>query len=211
MSQDLLKEMIAFYDTLTSVGFRNNNYLGNFSLSNKKSIMLLFKTCNTQAACHSSLSAMVAIIDNGISTSPADKNEIVRSSRDEPDCRQSRRVFLLRKMASRFELTFALILGIGFVTGKIQDQALHMMWIVYVTKGLGRLPGCSGLFSISFTSLHLSFSLLDHWGTKDGRSTTFLHPSLLSAFRRASPNFKPVHSVMLSSNLCFCLPFVLPP
>ena len=62
----------------------------------------------------------------------------------------------------------------------------------------------------SITSLHLSLSLVDRWGTKDDWATTFLHSSLCSAFRRASPNFKPVHSVTLSSHLFFRLPFLLP-
>ena len=62
-----------------------------------------------------------------------------------------------------------------------------------------------------FTSLHLSLSLVDRWGTKDDRATTVLHSSLFSAFRRASPNFNPVHSVTLSSHLFFCLPLLLPP
>ena len=62
-----------------------------------------------------------------------------------------------------------------------------------------------------FTSLHLSHSLFDRWGTKDDRATTVLHSSLFSAFRRASPNFNPVHAVMLSSHLFFCLPLLLPP
>ena len=65
--------------------------------------------------------------------------------------------------------------------------------------------------SLHFTSLHLSHSLFDRWGTKDDRATTVLHSSLSSAFRRASPNFNPVHSVMLSSHLFFCLPLLLPP
>ena len=58
---------------------------------------------------------------------------------------------------------------------------------------------------------HLSLSLVDRWGTKDDRATTVLHSSLFSAFRRASPNFNPVHSVPLSSHLFFCLPHLLPP
>ena len=61
------------------------------------------------------------------------------------------------------------------------------------------------------TSLHLSLSLVDRWGTKDDRATTVLHSSLFSAFRRASPNFNPVYSVTLSSHLFFCLPLLLPP
>ena len=69
----------------------------------------------------------------------------------------------------------------------------------------------TGSLFIHFTSLHLSHSLFDRWGTKDDRATTVLHSSLFSAFRRASPNFNPVDSVMLSSHLFFCLPLLLPP
>ena len=71
----------------------------------------------------------------------------------------------------------------------------------------------TGHFSVIYSlhSLHLSHSLFDRWGTKDDRATTVLHSSLFSAFRRASPNFNPVHSVMLSSHLFFCLPLLLPP
>ena len=66
----------------------------------------------------------------------------------------------------------------------------------------------SRISPIRFTSLHLSHSLFDRWGTKDDRATTVLHSSLFSAFRRASPNFNPVHSIMLSSHLFFCLPLL---
>ena len=47
--------------------------------------------------------------------------------------------------------------------------------------------------------------------TKDDRTTTFLHSSLPSAFRRALPNPNPVHSDILSSHLLFCLAFFLLP
>ena len=70
--------------------------------------------------------------------------------------------------------------------------------------------GVTVSMSAFLTSLHLSHSLVDLWGTKDDRATTVLHSSLFSAFRRASPNFNPVHSVTLSSHLFFCLPLLLP-
>ena len=67
--------------------------------------------------------------------------------------------------------------------------------------------------SLQFThSLTHSFrSLIDRWGIKDDRATTFLHSSLSSAFRRASPNPNPVHSDMLSFHLIFFLPLLLSP
>ena len=56
-----------------------------------------------------------------------------------------------------------------------------------------------------------SGSLNGRWGIKDDRATAFLHSSLSSAFRRASPNPHPIHSDLLSSHLFFCLPFLLTP
>ena len=41
---------------------------------------------------------------------------------------------------------------------------------------------------------HSSRCLNDRWGIKDDRAITFLHSSLSSAFRRASPNPNPDHS-----------------
>ena len=76
---------------------------------------------------------------------------------------------------------------------------------------LHQLPPKVQQGKVCVTSIHLSHSLFDRWGTKDDRATTVLHSSLFSAFRRASPNFNPVHSVMLSSYLFFCLPLLLPP
>ena len=76
--------------------------------------------------------------------------------------------------------------------------------------------GASLIFqSLRLTSqftLHFTYPLVynNRWSIKDDRATTFLHPSLFSAVRKASPNFKHVHAVMLSSHLFFCLPFLLP-
>ena len=58
---------------------------------------------------------------------------------------------------------------------------------------------------------HSSLCLNNRYGIKDDRATTFLHSSLSSAFRRASPNPKHVHSDILSPHMCFYLPFLLPP
>ena len=43
-----------------------------------------------------------------------------------------------------------------------------------------------------------------------GLPFSFLHPSKFSAFRRASPNFKPVHSVIIVFPSLFLLPFPSP-
>ena len=52
---------------------------------------------------------------------------------------------------------------------------------------------------------------VDRWGATDVLATSSLHSSRLSAFLMAAPSVKPVHSGMLSSQLFFCLPRVLPP
>ena len=49
-------------------------------------------------------------------------------------------------------------------------------------------------FSCQFTFSHSSHSLNDRWGIKDDQATTFLHSSVSSAFRGASPNPNPVHT-----------------
>ena len=70
----------------------------------------------------------------------------------------------------------------------------------------------SGLDDSLIHSLtHSSRVLKGRWGIKDDRTTTFLHSSLSSDFRKASLNPNPVHSDTLSSHLFFCLPFLLPP
>ena len=48
-------------------------------------------------------------------------------------------------------------------------------------------------------------------GTIDDVATIPFHPSLSSAALRESPKPIPVHSLMLSSHLFFCLPFLLAP
>ena len=45
-----------------------------------------------------------------------------------------------------------------------------------------------GHFNFIFINHHSSRSLDDLWGINDDRATAFLHSSLSSAFRRASPN-----------------------
>ena len=48
-------------------------------------------------------------------------------------------------------------------------------------------------------------------GTTDDVATIPFHPSLSSAALRESPNPIPIHSLMLSSHLFFCLPLLLAP
>ena len=65
--------------------------------------------------------------------------------------------------------------------------------------------------SLTHSLTDSSRSLNDCWGIRDDRATTFLHSSLSSAFRRASPNPNPIRSDILYSHFFFCLPFLLPP
>ena len=57
----------------------------------------------------------------------------------------------------------------------------------------------TSLVPVTLSLTHSSRSLNDRWGIKHDRATTFLHSSLSSAFRRASPNPNPVHSGSLST------------
>ena len=60
-------------------------------------------------------------------------------------------------------------------------------------------------------TLHLSHSREGLWGTTDDFSISFLHFSLFSTALWDLPNFRPVHSLMLSPHLFLCLPCLLPP
>ena len=63
---------------------------------------------------------------------------------------------------------------------------------------------------LSLSSLHLSGSLADCWGTTVHFTTSFLHSSRFSAFRSMIFHSVPVHSLMLSSHRFLCLPLRLP-
>ena len=56
-----------------------------------------------------------------------------------------------------------------------------------------------------------SHNIGGHWGTSDDVATIPFHLSLSSAALRESPNPIPLHSLMLSSYLFFCLPLLLAP
>ena len=64
-----------------------------------------------------------------------------------------------------------------------------------------------GHFIISSQSLNLGGCR----GTIDDVATIPFHPSLSTAAIRESPNPIPIHSLMLSSHLFFCLPLLLAP
>ena len=71
-----------------------------------------------------------------------------------------------------------------------------------------------GYYVTGSESSHLSSQSLNiggRRGTTDDVATTPFHPSLSSAVLRESPNPIPIHSLMLSSHLFFCLPLLLAP
>ena len=61
--------------------------------------------------------------------------------------------------------------------------------------------------SPSFLHLHLSFHHRGHWGTTGDFTTSFFHFSLFSTALWDLANSRPVHSLILSSRLFFCLVF----
>ena len=58
---------------------------------------------------------------------------------------------------------------------------------------------------------HLSLSCQGRWGTTDDFTTSFLHFPLFSTAPWDLANSRPVHSLMLSSHLFFCMPCLLLP
>ena len=67
---------------------------------------------------------------------------------------------------------------------------------------------------VSFCNIIISSqfpNLGGHQATTDDVATIPFHPSLSSAVLRESPNPIPIHSLMLSSYLFFCLPLLLAP
>ena len=57
---------------------------------------------------------------------------------------------------------------------------------------------------------HLSLDCGGRWDTTDNFTNSFLHFSLFSTAFWDLANSRPVHSLMLSSHLFFCLPCLLP-
>ena len=64
---------------------------------------------------------------------------------------------------------------------------------------------------MSFTFLHLSLNHGGRWGTTDDFTTSFPNFLLFSTALWDLANSRPVHSLMLSSHLFFCLPCLLFP
>ena len=76
-----------------------------------------------------------------------------------------------------------------------------------IARGLTCCKKKCKTFSLISQSLHL----IGRRGTTDDVATIPFHPSLSSAGLRESPNLIPVHSLMLSSHLFFCLSPLLAP
>ena len=95
-------------------------------------------------------------------------------------------------------------------------------WLVVLSKktnghSFGYYPFlsflCSSVLKNHFRYLisSQSLNLGGRRGTTDDVATIPFHPSLSSAALRESPTPLPVHSLMLSSHLFFCLPLLLAP
>ena len=94
------------------------------------------------------------------------------------------------------------------------SSLLSFVFVLWMSSGMC-MSGCcfqSSVFmhQIFFFS-YRSSSLADRWGTTVDFTTSFLHSSRFSAFRRMTFHSRPVHSFMLCSHRFFCLPLRLPP
>ena len=92
--------------------------------------------------------------------------------------------------------------------------ALHDEW----SQNLGFDPYCIALHGDWFQNPYCialissqSLNFGGRRGTTDDVATMPFHPSLSSAALRESPNPIPIHSLMLSSHLFYCLPLFLAP
>lgn len=70
---------------------------------------------------------------------------------------------------------------------------------------------CLLVYTQSHHHHHQSLNPRCHWGNTVDLTTNSLHLSLFSTALLESPNPMPVHSLMLSSHLFFCLPLLLHP
>ena len=84
-----------------------------------------------------------------------------------------------------------------------------MEW-VYLSGVAKRITPTSGQ-NAHYHHHHQTLNRESRWGTTDHFVTSFLHFSLFSSALWDLPNSRPVHSLMLSSRLFFCLPCLLPP
>ena len=92
-------------------------------------------------------------------------------------------------------------------TDTFEDSSPTKFYIAFIFVKLKECP----YFDHKILS-HLSpLTLKVVGGTTDDFTTIPFHPSLSSAALRVSPNPIPIHSLMLSSHLFFCLPLLLAP
>ena len=72
-------------------------------------------------------------------------------------------------------------------------------------------PVLHATINIIIIIIYPSLNREGRWGTTDKFTTSFLHFSLFSTAFWDLPNSRPVHFLMWSSHLFFCLPCLLPP
>ena len=100
---------------------------------------------------------------------------------------------------------------------KICATSRESLLMPYATSKVADQPVCCldsiiPLIAIDlFSLISQSLNLGGRRGSTDDVATIPFHPSLSSAALRESPNPIPVHSLMLSSYLFFCLPLLLAP
>ena len=85
---------------------------------------------------------------------------------------------------------------------------VYLMVGVRLTGIIASLVNCS----VVMTTCHqLYLHCEGRWGSKDYFTTSFIHFSLFSTALWNLAICRPVHSLMLSSHLFICLPWLLPP
>ena len=87
---------------------------------------------------------------------------------------------------------------VGKCRTKLKKKMTNSAWLQWI-------------HAFSFAPPHISLNREGRWVTTDDFTTSFLHFSLFSTALWDSANSRPVHSLMLSSHLIFCLPCFLPP
>ena len=98
---------------------------------------------------------------------------------------------------------------------KILTLAEHWVFITrltYISHASRQALQQPCLFCIKYLiHYHQPLNCEGCWGTTDDFATSFLHFPLFSTVLWDLPNFRPVHSLMLSSHFFLCLPCLLPP
>ena len=92
-----------------------------------------------------------------------------------------------------------------------RERAVRMIEPVMIISEAARRLGSVPSTVSSHHHHHPSLNCEGRWGTTDDFTTSFLHFSQFSTALWDLPNSRPVHSLMLSSQLFLCLPCFLPP